>query len=157
VNISSKSQTRKRVRAAQNKANEARVERERQNATDTASFLVELSRLAAVDEWEQNRICDVRAEAERRRHEHREVGATALERMRGRGETLSAIAELAGVGVGELRAVLKAAGAQREARAGAIGAANGATAQSVSAPVGAAAQAESTSTAVTLGNRDRGE
>jgi hypothetical protein len=97
VNINSKSAARKRVREAQNKANEARLGRERQNVDDAASFLVELGRLAAVDEWERNRILEIRAEGERRRHEHRQAGATAVARMQGRGESLTAIAELAGV------------------------------------------------------------
>lgn len=102
VNINSKSAARKRVREAQHKANEARLERERQNVDDAASFLVELGRLAAVDEWERNRILEIRAEGERRRHEHRQAGATAVARMQGRGESLTAIAELAGVKVGEV-------------------------------------------------------
>jgi hypothetical protein len=123
VNINSKTQARKRVREAQIKANEARIERERHNVDDAASFLVELGRLAAVDEWEQNRILEIRAEGERRRHEHRQAGAAALSRMQGRGETLAAIAELAGVKVGGVRAVLKATGAQAAARSDALGAA----------------------------------
>jgi hypothetical protein len=122
VNINSKSAARKRVREAQHKANEARLERERQNVDDAASFLVELGRLVAVDEWERNRIHEIRAEGERRRHEHRQAGATAVARMQGRGESLSAIAELAGVKVGEVRAVLKAADAQAAPRADALGA-----------------------------------
>lgn len=42
----------KKVREAQARANEARLERERQNVVDAASLLVELGRLAEVDEWE---------------------------------------------------------------------------------------------------------
>jgi len=126
VNINSKSQARKRVREAQIRANETRVEHERQNVDDAASFLVELGRLAAVDEWEQNRIFEIRAQGERRRHEHRQAGAAAVARMQGRGETLAAIAEVAGVKVGEVRAVLKAAGAQTASSPGALGAASGA-------------------------------
>jgi len=42
--------------------------------------------------------------------------------MQGRGEPLTAIAELAGVKVGEVRAVLKAAGARTASRPGALGA-----------------------------------
>ncbi len=122
VNINSKSAARKRVREAQHKANEARLERERQNVDDAASFLVELGRLAAVDEWERNRILEIRAEGERRRHEHRQAGATAVTRLQGRGESLTAIAELARVKVGEVRAVLKAADAQAASRADALGA-----------------------------------
>ena len=55
--------------------------------------------LAAVDEWEQGRVAEIHAEGERRRHEHRQVGAAAVARMQERGETLAAIAELAGVKV----------------------------------------------------------
>src|ERR1700733_3090437 len=102
VNINSKSGARKKVREAQMKANEARLERERHNVDDAASFLVELGRLAAIDEWEQGRILEIRAEGERRRHEHRQEGAAAVKRMLDRGETLTAIAELAGGKVSEV-------------------------------------------------------
>ncbi|WP_276806451.1 hypothetical protein [Mycobacterium nebraskense] len=78
VNINSKSAARPRVREAQNKANEARLGRERQDVDDAASFLVELGRLAAIDEWERNRILEIRAEEERRRHEHGQASATAV-------------------------------------------------------------------------------
>ena len=112
ANISSKTEARKKVREAQARANEARLQRERENVDDAASFLVELGRLAAVDEWEQGRVVEIRAEGERRRREHRQAGATAVSRMLDRGETLTAIAELAGVKVSDVRAVLKSAGAQ---------------------------------------------
>ena len=88
ANINSKTEARKKVREAQAKANEARQERERHNVDDAASFLVELGRLAAVDEWEQGRVVEIRAEGERRRHEHRQEGAAAVSRMLDRGETL---------------------------------------------------------------------
>lgn len=139
VNINSKSEARKRVREAQVKANEARLERERQNVDDAASFLVELGRLAAVDEWERNRILEIRAEGERRRHEHRQVGAAAVARMQGRGETHAAIAELAGIKVGEVRAVLKASGPQTAAAPDPRGAAGGAAAAADSAAMDSAA------------------
>jgi hypothetical protein len=45
VNINSKTEARKKVREAQMKANEARLERERHHVDDAASFLVELARL----------------------------------------------------------------------------------------------------------------
>jgi hypothetical protein len=66
VNINSKIEARKRVREAQVKANETRVERQSKNVDDAASLLVELGRLAAVDEWEDNRVQEVRAEGARR-------------------------------------------------------------------------------------------
>ena len=127
ANINSKTEARKKVREAQAKANEARQERERHNVDDAASFLVELGRLAAVDEWEQGRVAEIRAEGERRRHEHRLEGAAAVSRMLDRGESLTAIAELAGVKVSEVRAVLKSAGAQPVAPPDALGAASAAT------------------------------
>jgi hypothetical protein len=127
ANINSKTEARKKVREAQAKANEARQERERHNVDDAASFLVELGRLAAVDEWEQGRVAEIRAEGERRRHEHRQEGAASVSRMLDRGETLTAIAELAGVKVTEVRAVLKSAGAQPVAPPDALGAASAAT------------------------------
>jgi hypothetical protein len=127
ANINSKTEARKKVREAQAKANEARQERERHNVDDAASFLVELGRLAAVDEWEHGRVAEIRAEGERRRHEHRQEGATAVSRMLDRGETLTTIAELAGVKVSEVRAVLKSAGAQPVAVPDTLGAAGAAT------------------------------
>ncbi|MFZ0717214.1 hypothetical protein [Mycobacterium sp.] len=140
ANINSKTEARKKVREAQAKANEAGQERERHNVDDAASFLVELGRLAAVDEWEQGRVAEIRAEGERRQHEHRQEGAAAVSRMLDRGETLTAIAELAGVKVSEVRAVLKSAGAQPVAPPDALGAASAATdappsAHQVAAPI----------------------
>jgi hypothetical protein len=122
ANINSKTAARKKVREAQAKAKEARQERKRHNVDDAASFLVELGRLAAVDEWEQGRVVEIRAEGERRRHEHRQEGAAAVARMVDRGESLTAIAELTGVRVTEVRAVLKSAGAQPVASPDAVGA-----------------------------------
>src|SRR5271163_4055793 len=138
ANINSKTEARKRVREAQAKANEARLERERHNVDDAASFLVGLGRLAAVDEWEQDRIIEIRAEGERRRHEHRQAGAAAAFRMQSRGETLAAIAELAGVKVSEVRAVLKSTGAQPVAPPDALGAPSAASDAPQSASEGAA-------------------
>jgi hypothetical protein len=126
VNINSKSAARKKVREAQMKANEARLERERHNVDDAASFLVVLGRLVAVDEWEQGRMVEIRAEGQRRRHEHRQVGAAAVSRMRSRGETVAAIAELAGVKVSDVRMVLKSTSAQSVATLDALGAPRGA-------------------------------
>ena len=148
VNINSKAQERKRVREAQIKANEARIERERQNVDDAASFLVELGppggrrRVAA-----ESRPRGARGGG-RRRHEHRQAGAAAVARMQERGETLAAIAELAGVKVGEVRTVLMAANARPSARLDALGAAddtdvapsNGAAAPPVGVDVGLAAR-----------------
>jgi hypothetical protein len=134
VKINSKVAARKKVREAQMKANEARQERERHNVDDAASFLVELGRLGAVDEWEQGRIVEIRAEGERRRHEHRQVGVAAVARMQARGETLAAIAELAGVKVSDMRTVLRSTSAQSVAPPDALGAPSGAAGSAGSAP-----------------------
>ena len=138
TNINSKNQARKKVREAQAKANQARLERERLNVDDAASFLVELGRLAAVDEWEQGRVEAILAEGKRRRHEHRLEGAGAVSRMVDRGETLNAIAELAGVNVSEVRAVVKSAGAQTGVALNARGASCAASGAAWSAHPGAA-------------------
>jgi hypothetical protein len=137
VSINSKSAARKKVREAQMKANEARLERERHNVDDAASFLVELGRLAAVDEWEQGRIAEIRAEGERRRHEHRQAGAAAVSRMQARGESLAAIAELAGVKVSDVRMVLKSTSAQLVVAPDALGAARSADTAAQNGAVGA--------------------
>jgi hypothetical protein len=78
ANINSKTEAHKKVREAQARANEARLQRERQNVDDAASFLVELGRLAAVDEWERGRVVEIRKEGERRRHEHRQAGGVGV-------------------------------------------------------------------------------
>ena len=77
---------------------------------------------------------EIHAEGERRRHEHRQEGAAAVSRMLDRGETLAAIAELAGVKVSEVRAVLKSAGAQPAAATDALGAPSAASAAPSTAP-----------------------
>jgi hypothetical protein len=137
-NINSKAAARKRVREVQARANEARLERERHNVDDAALFLVELGRLAAVDEWEQGRIVEIRSEGERRRHEHRQAGAAAVARMQQRGETLAAIADLAGVKVSDVRTVLKSTSAQPVAAPDALGAPSAANGAPEDAGAGAA-------------------
>src|SRR5271155_1054159 len=151
ANINSKTEARKKVREAQAKANEARQERERHNVDDAASFLVELGRLAAVDEWEQGRVAEIRAEGERRRHEHRQAGAAAVTRMQARGETLTAIAELAGGKVSDVRAVLKSAGAQPVAAPDALGAPPAAPSAEAGAAGGGRAQSDAASHALGVG------
>ncbi len=151
ANINSKSAARKKVREAQARANEARQELERLNVDDAASFLVELGRLAAVDEWEQGRVTELRAEGERRRHEHRQEGAAAVSRLVDRGENLAAIAELAGVKVSEVRAVLKSAGAQPVAPPNARGAPSAAQSAAEGAAEGAVSAARNVARPLSVG------
>jgi hypothetical protein len=107
----SKVEARRRVREAQARANEARAQRERANVEDAATYMVAAGRVSEVDAWESERLAQVReqvrAEANRRRADHRAEAGAAVARMQRRGETLAAIAELAGVGVGEIRAMLR--------------------------------------------------
>jgi hypothetical protein len=100
---------RRRVREAQAKAQQQRARRERENVEDMATFLVARTRLAGVDAWEAERVSQVGAEAARRRDEHRLAAASALAHMRARGETVSALAELADTTETEVRAYLKLA------------------------------------------------
>jgi hypothetical protein len=112
VNIQSKSQARRVVREAQAKANEQRVQRDRDNVDDMAAFLVARTWLPGVDEWQAERVSQIGLEADRRRDEHRGECAAAVQRIRGRGESVGAIAVLANVSEGEVRAFLKAARAR---------------------------------------------
>jgi hypothetical protein len=72
---------------------------------------VSRTRVAGVDQWEADRVAQVSAEASRRRDEHRTEAATALARIRDRGESIAAIARLAETSVGDVRAYLKLAAA----------------------------------------------
>lgn len=80
------------------------LKRKHQNVDEAPSFLVELGRLATVDE-EHNRIVEIRAEAGLPRREHRQAGAAAVARVHGGGETPTGIADLTEVKDGEARAV----------------------------------------------------
>ncbi|WP_301150336.1 hypothetical protein [Mycobacterium simiae] len=112
VNIKSKSQARRAVREAQTRANQARVQRERQNVEDTAVLLLAQGRLGGIADWEAERIEQIRAEGQRRRCEHQKKAAEAIARLQQRGESLQAIAELAQTSIAELRALLKSAAQQ---------------------------------------------
>ena len=112
VNIQSKSQARRVVREAQAEANEQRAQRDRDNVDDMAAFLVARTRLAGVDECQAERVSQIGLEADRRRDEHRGECAAAVQRIRGRGESVGTIAALANVSEGEVRAFLKAARAR---------------------------------------------
>jgi hypothetical protein len=103
ANITSKSQARRKVREAQACANEARARRECQNVEDTATLLVARGRLATIDEWEAERIAQVRAEGQRRRQEHRVDAGAAITRLQARGESLQTIAVLAEIPVARAR------------------------------------------------------
>lgn len=109
MEVKSMAQARRKIKEAQAQANAERVKRERDNVEDAAVVMVELGKIGAVDTWEAEQLREVQVEAERRRDERRSEAAIALRRMQDRGETLTAISDLVGVPVAELRALAKVA------------------------------------------------
>jgi hypothetical protein len=123
----SKVEARRRVRDALARINEARAQRERANVDDAATLMVAVGKATEVDAWESERLAavreHVRAEASRRRANCRAEAGVAIARMQQRGETLATIAELAGLGIGEIRAMLRyAPKPERHAASGGSGA-----------------------------------
>jgi hypothetical protein len=125
----SKVEARRRVREAQGRANEARGQRERANVDDAATLVVAVGKVSEVDAWETERLAQardqVRAEANRKRVDHRTEAVAAIARMQQRGETLATIAELTGASVGEIRALLRHAPKAEKHTAGATSGALG--------------------------------
>jgi hypothetical protein len=90
---------------------------------------------ARVDEWQAERVAQIGLEADRRREEHRGDAAAALARIRGRGESIAALAKLANISEGEVRSYLKSeAAARRAASAATAGDAPGRPAGSSAVP-----------------------
>ena len=94
---------------AQAAAAEERKRREVANVGDLTTFVVETARLDGVDEWEAQRLAKVREDAQARRERHRVAAGRALQQMRLRGESISAIAQLAGMSFAAVRGFLHAA------------------------------------------------
>jgi hypothetical protein len=88
---------RKAVREASAEAQQERARRERDNIEDLATYLVAGDRLAAVDDWEAEKVAGIAAAAAQRRDEHRGVAADAICRIRERGVTVADIAKLASI------------------------------------------------------------
>jgi hypothetical protein len=141
----SRVEARRRVREAQARANGARVQRERANVEDAATLVVAAGRVSEVDGWEAERRAQVReqvrVEANKRRGDYRAEAGAAVARMQHRGETLATIAELAGVGVGEIRAMLRYAPKTENDTAGGISGALGGDAGSAGQVAGGATAA----------------
>lgn len=105
--IDSKSDVRRKVREAQTLAQQERIQREADNREDMVAFLLAEQKLAAVDEWENERRAQLHGDAEQRRHEQRIAGAKALARMQDRGETVTDIARLGDMPEKKVRSYLK--------------------------------------------------
>jgi hypothetical protein len=87
----------------------AREARERANIGDLTEFTVRVGRADEVDDWLAARIEKLTGEAERRRHEHRVAAGKALQAMRLRGETVTAIAAQTGLSLSRVREFLRLA------------------------------------------------
>lgn len=115
-----KAKARRRAVDRQRKKNEDGAERDLANAADAESIRATLRRVGAVDTWERRRFDqateNIRADAVKRRAGHFRGLLASVEKMRGRGLTVTQIAELVGVNGREIQAEL------RRARAGGRGA-----------------------------------
>jgi hypothetical protein len=91
--------------------------RNRANMDDLAVFLSARQRADAVDEWFNDRLAALKAQAEERRvGQGRECGV-ALTAMRDRGESIRDIARMAGIGEKAVRELIRAAGTREPASA----------------------------------------
>jgi hypothetical protein len=105
--IESKHDVRRKVRDAQVQAHRERLQRQSDNREDMVAFLVAQQKVGAVSQWEAQRHRLIRQEADQRRAEHRMEAARALARMRGRGETVTSIAQLGECSTKVVRGYLK--------------------------------------------------
>lgn len=96
-------QARKEARARLVEAQQKEAERERQAIEDAAVIVRARTRRADVDSWETKQIAAVAVEADRKRVEHEKTAIDAVQRMRGRGETVKRIALLCGLTETEIR------------------------------------------------------
>jgi hypothetical protein len=113
IGVMEKTTSRKLARARllerQQAAAVAREARERANIGDLTEFMVRAAQADEVDGWLAARIEKLKADAERRRGNHRVAAGKALHAMRLRGESAAAIASLTGLPVGRVREYLRAA------------------------------------------------
>lgn len=102
-------QARKEARARLVEAQQKEAERERQAIEDAAVIVRARTRRADVDSWETKQIAAVAVEADRKRVEHEKTAVDAVQRMRGRGETVKTIALLSGLTEAEIRKLTRRA------------------------------------------------
>lgn len=113
MSANEKLRARYRARELQRKNNEERARRDLANAAGAEEIRAILHRVGAVDTWERKRfdhaVESIRTDAVKRRSGHFRGLQAVIEQMRGRGQTLAQIAELAGIDVRELQTVLRRA------------------------------------------------
>ena len=83
--------------------------RNRANMDDLAVFLSARVRADAVDDWFNERVAALKAQADERRAGQRRECGVALAGMRERGETVRDIARMAGIGEKAVRELIRAA------------------------------------------------
>src|ERR1700730_15765544 len=98
---------RARLMDRQQAAAAARETRERANIGDLTEFTVRAAQVDEVDVWLAGRIEKLKGEAERRRQGHRVAAGKALQAMRLRGETVTAIAAQTGLSISRVREYLR--------------------------------------------------
>ena len=87
----------------------AREARERANLGDLTEFTVRAAQADEVDQWLGARMEKLMAEAERRRQGYRRAAGKALQAMRLRGETVTALAAATGLSISRVREFLRLA------------------------------------------------
>lgn len=102
-------QARKEARARLVREQQDKAERDRKSVDDAARIVLARTRAEEVDEWQAKQVAAVAIEADRKRREHQDSARLAVERMRERGDTIKAIAALAGVSEGEIRKLTRLA------------------------------------------------
>lgn len=139
MSANEKLRARYRARELQRKKNEERARRDQANAAGAEEIRAILHRVGAVDTWERKRFDhaaeSIRADAVKRRSGHFRGLQAVIEQMRGRGQTLAQIAELAGLDGRELQAVLRRARSGDAGRQG-RSASSGASGRPDSDPIG---------------------
>lgn len=100
---------RARLLERQQAAAAAREARERANIGDLTEFTVRAAQADEIDAWLAGRFEKLKAEGERRRQTHRVAAGKALQAMRLRGESVSAIATQTGLSLGRVREFLRVA------------------------------------------------
>jgi len=106
---SARASAREAARRAAEAAQEAIAARTRRNTEDLAAYFSALERGRTVDDWLEERMAVLRAQAEGRRVEHRRACGAALAAMRERGESVRDIARMAGIGENAARELMRLA------------------------------------------------
>lgn len=132
---------RKAARESALAANADLVRRTRLNVEDLTKFFAAMSRADGVDEWLAEKVETLKEQAAKRRDAERREAGVALAAMRGRGEQVRDIAQLARISEKQVRGLMRHAEAAIEAEAEAHEAAVKASIEPMAADAGRSAPA----------------